>query len=56
MRGRLSRKKLNLDYRRRWQQLTGGMLAEAAWGMTETHTSDSFTTGFQDGEDYDLHA
>ena len=48
-------KKLNLDYRRRWQQLTGGILAEAAWGMTETHTSDTFTTGFQD-EDYDLHA
>jgi fatty-acyl-CoA synthase len=48
-------KKLNLDYRRRWQALTGGILAEAAWGMTETHTSDTFTTGFQDG-DYDLHA
>lgn len=48
-------KKLNIDYRRRWQQLTGGILAEAAWGMTETHTSDTFTTGFQDG-DYDLHA
>ena len=48
-------KKLNLDYRRRWQQLTGGTLAEAAWGMTETHTSDTFTTGFQDG-DFDLHA
>jgi long-chain acyl-CoA synthetase len=48
-------KKLNLDYRRRWQQLTGGILAEAAWGMTETHTSDTFTTGFQDG-DFDLNA
>ena len=48
-------KKLNLDYRRRWQQRTGGILAEAAWGMTETHTSDTFTTGFQDG-DFDLHA
>jgi len=48
-------KKLNLAYRRRWQQLTGGILAEAAWGMTETHTSDTFTTGFQDGDD-DLHA
>jgi fatty-acyl-CoA synthase len=48
-------KKLNLDYRRRWQQLTGGILAEAAWGMTETHTSDTFTTGFQ-GDDFDLHA
>jgi fatty-acyl-CoA synthase len=48
-------KKLNLDYRRRWQALTGGILAEAAWGMTETHTSDTFTTGFQD-DDFDLHA
>ena len=48
-------KKLNLDYRQRWKDLTGGILAEAAWGMTETHTSDTFTTGFQDG-DYDLHA
>ncbi|MES2717607.1 MAG: AMP-binding protein [Pseudomonadota bacterium] len=48
-------KKLNLDYRRRWQRLTGGILAEAAWGMTETHTSDTFTTGFQT-DDYDLHA
>lgn len=48
-------KKLNLDYRRRWKDLTGGILAEAAWGMTETHTSDTFTTGFQDG-DFDLHA
>lgn len=48
-------KKLNLDDRRRWQQLTGGILAEAAWGMTETHTSDTFTTGFQDQDD-DLHA
>ncbi len=48
-------KKLNLDYRRRWQALTGGILAEAAWGMTETHTSDTFTTGFQT-DDFDLHA
>jgi fatty-acyl-CoA synthase len=48
-------KKLNLDYRQRWKDLTGGILAEAAWGMTETHTSDTFTTGFQDG-DFDLHA
>jgi acyl-CoA synthetase (AMP-forming)/AMP-acid ligase II len=29
------------------------MLAESAWGMTETHTSDSFTTGMQD-DDFDL--
>ena len=48
-------KKLNLAYRQRWRDLTGGTLAEAAWGMTETHTSDTFTTGFQH-EDFDLHA
>lgn len=48
-------KKLNLDYRRRWRELTGSTLAESAWGMTETHTSDTFTTGFQD-DDFDLHA
>jgi long-chain acyl-CoA synthetase len=48
-------KKLNLEYRRRWRELGGGTLAESAWGMTETHTSDTFTTGFQD-DDFDLHA
>lgn len=48
-------KKLNLDYRRRWEALTGTVMAEAAWGMTETHTCDTFTTGMQDG-DFDLHA
>jgi long-chain acyl-CoA synthetase len=46
-------KKLNVDYRRRWQKLVGTVLAESAWGMTETHTSDSFTTGMQ-GDDFDL--
>lgn len=46
-------KKLNKDYRKRWKDLTGSTLAESAWGMTETHTSDTFTTGFQDG-DFDL--
>lgn len=48
-------KKLNLDYRRRWQALTGTVMAEAAWGMTETHTCDTFTTGMQD-DDFDLKA
>lgn len=47
-------KKLNLDYRRRWQALTGTVMAEVAWGMTETHTHDTFTTGLQQ-EDFDLH-
>ena len=46
-------KKLNVGYRRRWQALTGAVMIEAAWGMTETHTCDTFTTGQQDG-DYDL--
>jgi long-chain acyl-CoA synthetase len=46
-------KKLNKDYRKRWKELTGSILAESAWGMTETHTSDTFTTGFQDN-DFDL--
>jgi fatty-acyl-CoA synthase len=48
-------KKLNVDYRRRWKDLTGTTLAESAWGMTETHTSNTFTTGFQD-EDFDLNS
>ncbi|MBM3554446.1 MAG: AMP-binding protein [Alphaproteobacteria bacterium] len=46
-------KKLNVDYRRRWHALTGAVMAEASWGMTETHTCDTFTTGFQEG-DFDL--
>ena len=46
-------KKLNEDYRRRWQALTGAVMIEAAWGMTETHTCDTFTTGQQTG-DFDL--
>jgi long-chain acyl-CoA synthetase len=46
-------KKLNLDYRRRWKELTGTVMAESAWGMTETHTSDTFTGGMQD-DDFDL--
>ncbi len=46
-------KKLNPDYRRRWREVTGATLCEASWGMTETNTSDTFTTGFQD-DDFDL--
>ena len=46
-------KKLNLEYRRAWEKLTGTVLAESAWGMTETHTSDTFTAGMQD-DDFDL--
>ncbi len=46
-------KKLNPDYRKRWNDLTGIILAEASWGMTETHTSNTFVAGFQDN-DFDL--
>ena len=48
-------KKLNAGYRQRWKDLTGTILAESAWGMTETHTSNTFTTGFQDN-DFDLNS
>jgi acyl-CoA synthetase (AMP-forming)/AMP-acid ligase II len=48
-------KKLNPDFRERWRALTGSTLIEAAWGMTETHTMDTFSVGFQEG-DYDLHS
>ncbi len=47
-------RKLTVDLRRQWQALTGGILAEGAWGMTETHTSDTFTVGMQT-DDMDLH-
>ncbi|MBI5256197.1 MAG: AMP-binding protein [Burkholderiales bacterium] len=46
-------KKLNPDYRARWRALTGTTMVEAAWGMTETHTSDTFTIGLQH-DDLDL--
>ncbi len=43
-------KKLNPAYRRRWRELTGTVLVEAAWGMTETHTCDTFTSGLQQAD------
>lgn len=46
-------KKLDAEIRARWKALTGTILAEAAWGMTETHTSNTFTAGMQD-DDFDL--
>ena len=46
-------KKLNEGYRRRWHALTGVTMIEAAWGMTETHTCDTFTAG-QQADDFDL--
>ncbi len=47
-------RKLTVDLRRQWHALTGSVVAEGAWGMTETHTSDTFTTGMQT-DDMDLH-
>ncbi len=46
-------KKLNPDFRARWRALTGTTAHETAWGMTETHTFDTFTTGM-DQDDFDL--
>ena len=43
-------KKLSVAYRRQWQALTGGTLIEAAFGMTETQTFDTFTNGLQEGD------
>ncbi len=48
-------KKMSIEYRARWRALTGGTLAEAAYGMTETQTFDTFTLGLQD-DDRDLKA
>ncbi|SOY49190.1 Long-chain-fatty-acid--CoA ligase LcfA [Cupriavidus taiwanensis] len=46
-------RKITPDIRQRWRALTGSIIAEGAWGMTETHTSDTFTTGMQ-ADDLDL--
>ena len=48
-------KVLDADLRRRFRALTGCTLREAAYGMTETNTMDTFTWGFQD-DDRDLSA
>jgi len=48
-------KKLTAEHRARWRAATGTIVSEAAWGMTETHTADTFTLGMQD-DDYDLKA
>ncbi|WP_227996712.1 AMP-binding protein [Nocardia australiensis] len=47
--------KLNAAIRARWREATGLTLREASYGMTETHTADTFTLGFSD-DDYDLHS
>ena len=46
-------RRLDTDLRRRWFGMTGGTVTEIGWGMTETHTLDTFTTGMQD-HDLDL--
>ncbi len=48
-------RKLTVDIRRRWQAAVGehSVLREGAYGMTETHTGDTITYGFQD-RDRDL--
>ena len=48
-------RKLGVDEREAWQKAVGAhsVLREAAYGMTETHTMDTFTTGLQD-DDRDL--
>lgn len=47
-------KKLGQGFRDEWRALTGTTMVEAAWGMTETNTCDTFTVG-QQTDDYDLH-
>lgn len=46
-------KKLNPTIRASWTALTGSSLNESSWGMTETHTANTFTTNMQD-DDFDL--
>ena len=46
-------KKLTPEYRRCWRELTNCTLFETSFGMTETHTCDTFTAGLQD-DDFDL--
>ncbi len=48
-------RKLDTELRSQWREATGTILREASYGMTETHTSDSFTLGLQVG-DRDLQA
>jgi len=46
-------KKLTADLRRRFEAALGVTPYEASWGMTESHTSNTFTVGMQEG-DFDL--
>ncbi|PWJ26366.1 fatty-acyl-CoA synthase/long-chain acyl-CoA synthetase [Branchiibius hedensis] len=47
--------KLTPQIRQQWREVTGHVIREASYGMTETHTGDTITLGFQD-EDRDLTA
>jgi long-chain acyl-CoA synthetase len=46
-------KKVNKEYRERWKKLAGCIMRESSYGMTETHTMDTFTGGLQK-DDMDL--
>ena len=45
--------KLDTAIRAQWRGFTGNTLREGSYGMTETHTADTFTLGFAE-DDYDL--
>lgn len=45
--------KLDATIRAAWRAATGNTLREGSYGMTETHTADTITLGF-DADDYDL--
>ncbi|MFW5958271.1 MAG: AMP-binding protein [Desulfosalsimonas sp.] len=40
-------KKVNKEYRERWRDLTGCIMRESSYGLTETHTMDTLTAGLQ---------
>jgi len=42
--------KFNLEMRDKWRKLTGTILRELAYGMTETHSYDTFTLGAQEND------
>lgn len=48
-------KKLDLTYRQQWKELTGSIMAEATWGMTETNTYDTYTSSMQT-DNFDLNS
>ncbi|MCS7130851.1 MAG: AMP-binding protein [Archaeoglobaceae archaeon] len=41
---------LNKDLRAKWKEITGTILREASYGLTETHTFDTITAGFQEND------